>query len=75
MSDITLRNVTSVGGLNPYAGVVLCNSSNPCTGFYFDNVNIQEGRNQNYTLPFITSNVFGEQLNSSPIPSFNVYNI
>ena len=38
--DITVRNVTSRGGLLP-AGIIRCNQSNPCTGFKFEDVNLK----------------------------------
>ena len=40
ISDITLRNITSRGGLLP-AGVIRCNETNPCTNFKFENVDIR----------------------------------
>lgn len=41
MRNITLRNVTSVEGVNRYPGVIICNVSNPCTDFVFENVHMQ----------------------------------
>lgn len=40
MKDITLRNITSRNGLLP-PGIIRCNSSNPCTGFVFEDVQIR----------------------------------
>jgi len=39
ISDITLRNVTSTGGILP-AGILRCNSTNPCTNFRFEDVKL-----------------------------------
>ena len=39
VQNIILRNVNIYGGiLSP--GVIICNSTNPCNGFLFDNVNV-----------------------------------
>ena len=40
ISNITLRNVTSHGGLLP-AGIIRCNETNVCKNFTFDNVHVQ----------------------------------
>jgi len=42
ISDITLRNVTSSGGILP-AGIMRCNSTNPCTNFHFQDVKLTSG--------------------------------
>lgn len=41
ITNVTLKNVTSTGGLLP-AGIIRCNSTKPCTGFHFEDVNISQ---------------------------------
>eukprot|EP00602_Paraphysomonas_sp_CaronLab_P007374 CAMPEP_0185036788 /NCGR_PEP_ID=MMETSP1103-20130426/30255_1 /TAXON_ID=36769 /ORGANISM="Paraphysomonas bandaiensis, Strain Caron Lab Isolate" /LENGTH=121 /DNA_ID=CAMNT_0027574465 /DNA_START=163 /DNA_END=525 /DNA_ORIENTATION=- len=43
ITDISLQNVISVGGLNPYPGVILCNASNPGKNFFFRRVKMTRG--------------------------------
>ena len=69
VSNITLRNITSEGGLLP-PGIIRCNETNPCTGFEFDNVNFK-GWYNDYDLGFITEYVQGESINSYPDPGFS----
>ena len=38
--NITLRNITSTGGYLP-AGIIRCNSTNPCSGFKFEDVSVK----------------------------------
>lgn len=40
ISDITLKNITSTGGLLP-AGILRCNETNPCKNFWFEDVNLR----------------------------------
>ena len=40
MDHITLKNITSKYSLLP-AGVILCNDTNPCTNFHFEDVNLR----------------------------------
>ena len=68
--DITLRNVTAIHGHNDYPGALLGNVSNPFTGFVFDNVHVQEGKGQDYTLDFLVDNVYGVATNCTPALTF-----
>lgn len=55
ISDITLRNITSEGGiLTP--GIVRCHETNPCKNINFENVNIK-GWWSSWGGNFITENV------------------
>jgi hypothetical protein len=68
MHNITLRNITSKNGwLTP--GIIRCNETNPCTGFVFENVQM-DGWTNNLGLGFITENVYGTVVNSYPAPDF-----
>jgi hypothetical protein len=70
-SDITLRNVTSTRAINPYPGVIMMNVTNPGTNFVFDSVTFKWGAdNKDFTKPYITSEVYGTVMDSSPIPDF-----
>lgn len=65
--DVTLRNVTMIGGVNPFAGLVRCNASNPCTGFLFDSVRVTELLDtENYIVEFVE----GVAIDSLPVPGF-----
>ena len=67
--NITLRNVNIHGGVFP-PGIIRCNSTNPCTGFHFENVRVSNW----YLHPevnFITENVQGVAINTIPDPGFN----
>lgn len=57
--DITLRNVTAVDGLNQIAGMIIADPSNPGRNFVFDRVLVQQGKDQDYTQPFYTHDVYG----------------
>ena len=67
--NITLRNIHSKGGLLP-PGIIRCNASNPCTGLVFDNVNMS-GWLIHKNHGYITENVEGLVINSTPDPHFN----
>jgi hypothetical protein len=70
MTNITLRNVTSTGGLLP-AGIIRCNSTRPCTGFHFEDVNVSQpfwdliGKGG-----YITEYIEGTAIRSTPDPKF-----
>ena len=68
MHNITLRNVQQYGTLLP-PGVIRCNSTNPCTGFVFENVRAH-GWWRILGLSYIVENVFGIATSSKPDPGF-----
>lgn len=70
--DITLRNVTAVDGLNDYAGMIIADEANPATNVVFESVHIQQGKKQDYTLPFVTRNVYGSTSDCIPDLEFLV---
>jgi len=69
MRDITLRNITSTGSLLP-AGCILCNSTNPCTNFTFENINMRSYLWDKLGVGFITHFAEGVSINSFPDPKF-----
>ena len=69
MRDITLRNITSTGSLLP-AGVILCNETNPCTNFKFENVNMRSKLWDTLGIGYITHFAEGIATNSFPDPMF-----
>jgi len=66
--NITLRNVQQYGTLLP-PGIIRCNSTNPCTGFVFDNVKAH-GWWRLFGLNYIVENVEGTVIKSKPDPGF-----
>ena len=68
--DITLRNVTSTGGLFP-AGIVRCNSTNPCKNFKFDDVHVTSPVWDMFGVGYITEYIQGTEDDDTPIPDFN----
>ena len=40
ISDVTLRNITTFDNVLP-AGIIRCNSTNPCKNFVFEDVNVK----------------------------------
>ena len=65
---IVLRNINIYGGiLSP--GVLVCNSTNPCTNFVFDNVNVYNRSLWPVKEGFYCENVKGVALNSNLFPS------
>ena len=67
--NITLRNVTSEGGILP-PGIVRCNASNPCQNINFENVQLSGWwRDLNWT--FISEYAHGSVVNSYPDPLLN----
>merc|ERR1712166_1408144 len=69
MRNITLRNVTSTGSLLP-AGVILCNVTNPCTNFKFENVNMRTPLWDALGIGYINHFSEGVSINSFPDPKF-----
>jgi len=69
MRDITLRNITSTGSLLP-AGVILCNVTNPCTNFKFENVNMRSKLWDTLGIGYINHFSEGVSINSFPDPQF-----
>lgn len=66
VTNITLRNVVSTAGvLSP--GIVRCNSTNPCSGINFENVQM-EGWFNSAGLGYIVENAYGSVVNSFPVP-------
>ena len=68
MHNITLKNVHQYGTLLP-PGIIRCNSTNPCTGFVFDNVKAH-GWWRIFGLNYIVENVEGVVTDSKPDPGF-----
>jgi polygalacturonase len=67
MHSITLRNVSIYGGVfSP--GVLLCNSTNPCTNFLFDRVNVYDRSYFPVIEGFYCDNVQGTAINSNLSP-------
>jgi len=58
MENITLRNITSTGGLLP-AGILRCNSTNPCKNFTFEDVSIKGALWDLLNIGWITEYVEG----------------
>jgi len=66
---VTLRNVTSKGGLLP-SGIIRCNETNPCTDFTFENVDIRSEFWDTLKKGYIVEYIEGESHNSFPDPKF-----
>jgi len=65
--NITLRNVNIYGGLlSP--GLLLCNATNPCTNFLFDNVNVYDRSSFPVEKGYMCENVIGQAINSNLVP-------
>ena len=69
MKDITLRNVTSTGALLP-AGVILCNETNPCKNFLFEDVNMRSTLWDTLGIGYINHFSEGQATRSFPDPRF-----
>ena len=69
ISNITLRNISSTGGLLP-AGIIRCNATNPCTNFTFDNVDVRSEFWDSLGYGYITEYTEGVSTNSFPDPGF-----
>jgi len=69
VSDITLRNVTSKGGLLP-AGIIRCNATNPCKNFVFEDVDIRSEFWDFLNYGFIVEYIEGTTKNVFPDPKF-----
>jgi hypothetical protein len=68
-ADITLRNITTSNNWFP-AGVIRCNSTNPCKNFVFDNVNVRSPLWDTLGIGYITEFAEGIATNSHPDPGF-----
>lgn len=66
--NITLRNVQQFGSLLP-PGIIRCNSTNPCTGFAFENVRAH-GWWRIFGLNYFVENIYGTVTSSKPDPGF-----
>jgi hypothetical protein len=69
MRNIHLKNITSTNSLLP-AGVILCNSTNPCTNFTFENVDMRTPIWDALGVGFINHFSEGVSINSFPDPKF-----
>jgi len=69
MDRIVLRNITSTGSLLP-VGVILCNYTNPCTNFEFENINATSLLWDTLGVGWITQFVEGTAKNVFPYPEF-----
>jgi polygalacturonase len=68
VQNIVLRNVNIYGGvLSP--GILICNSTNPCNGFLFDNVNVYNRSLYPVGEGYYCENINGIAKNSNLIPS------
>lgn len=69
LNNITLRNISTEGGLLP-PGIVRCNSTNACHGIVFDNVVSHNGWWQAMNWTYITEYAHGTVINNSyPVPA------
>ena len=67
VDSIVFRNISIYGGiLSP--GVLVCNSTNPCTNFVFDNVNVYNRSMWPVKEGFYCENVKGVAINSNLFP-------
>ena len=67
MDAVVLRNVSIYGGVfSP--GVLLCNATNPCTNFLFENVNVYNRSHFPVPEGFYCENVSGFSKNSNLFP-------
>jgi hypothetical protein len=67
MENITLRNINIYGGvLSP--GILVCNATNPCTNFLFDNVNVFNRSIFPVADGYLCENVNGHAINSNVYP-------
>ena len=67
IQDITLRNINIYNGiLSP--GILICNQTNPCTNFLFDNVNAYKQSAYPVSDGYICENVSGFAKNSNVYP-------
>ena len=67
IKNITLRNINIYGGiLSP--GIIICNETNPCTNFIFDNVNVYNKSPFPVENGYLCKNVIGHAINSNLVP-------
>lgn len=68
VENITLRNVNIYRGLlSP--GILLCNETNPCNNFIFDNVNAYDWSTDPIQQGFICKNIRLTAINSNLVPN------
>lgn len=68
MNNIILRNVSIFNGvLSP--GIMICNSTNPCTNFLFDNVNVNNRSDFPIKDGYLCENISGYAKNSNLVPN------
>ena len=68
INNIVLRNVNIYDGLlSP--GIMICNSTNPCTGFVFDNVNVYNRSTFPVQSGYLCEYIKGYAKNSNLVPS------
>jgi hypothetical protein len=68
VQNIVLKNVNIYGGiLSP--GILICNSTNPCTGFLFYNVNVYNRSLYPVEQGYYCENIKGFAYNSNLVPS------
>lgn len=67
IQNITLKNVNIYGGvLSP--GIMICNATNPCTNFVFDNVNVYNRSFFPVKQGYLCEHISGYVRNSNLIP-------
>jgi hypothetical protein len=69
MDHIILKNITSTNSLLP-AGVILCNDTNPCTNFHFEDVDLRTPVWDALGYGWISQYVEGEAIRTFPDPKF-----
>jgi len=69
MEEITLRNITGHGSLL-FAGIIRCNSTNPCKNFVFDDVQMKSPLWDLLGIGYISEFIEGEESRDYPDPDF-----
>jgi len=69
MDHITLKNITSTNSLLP-AGVILCNDTNPCTNFHFEDVDLRTPVWDALGYGWFSQYVEGTTIRTFPDPKF-----
>ena len=65
LSNIYLKNITVQNSVNPYAGIIRCNETNPCEDFTFEDVIVSSiAPMRDYICEFIDM----KSINSFPVP-------
>jgi len=68
VSDVTLKNINIHNGLLS-TGILICNSTNPCTGFIFENVNVFNRSLFPIQQGYLCENIQGTAVNSNIYPN------